>query len=139
MILTTALLCLAANVYHEARGEVVMGRYAVASVTMNRAGGDPDKVCEVVAAHKQFSWTNKEFGLAKKTNGKLTLTAKGFPKDADAWDAAKKIAAVKLSGRMLDFTQGAKFYHTKTIRVYWAKNMTRVATIGNHRFYRSHA
>src|SRR5262245_13587588 len=43
------LLCLARNVYFEARGEPLAGQYAVAEVTLNRRGtaGFPRTVCEV--------------------------------------------------------------------------------------------
>lgn len=136
MILETALLCLAANVYFESRGEPVMGRHAVAQVTMNRAGRDPANVCKVVAARKQFSWTNKSFGLARLVKGKLTLTAKGMPKDEDAWSAAVKIATVTLNGRMRDFTHDARFYHALYVHPYWADDMKVVAVYGHHRFYR---
>ena len=52
---------LALNIYHEARGEGVMGKIAVAVVTLNRVGNDdfPDTIKEVITQHKQFSWYNK--------------------------------------------------------------------------------
>jgi spore germination cell wall hydrolase CwlJ-like protein len=44
------LTCLALNVYYEARGEPLAGKYAVAEVTMNRVASPrhPGTVCEVV-------------------------------------------------------------------------------------------
>lgn len=52
--------CLALNIYHEARGETVLGRQLVAQVTMNRVehSGFPDTVCGVVRQRRQFSWTH---------------------------------------------------------------------------------
>ena len=46
----TALLCLALNVYHEARDQPVYGMQAVAEVVLNRVHDRrfPDTVCEVV-------------------------------------------------------------------------------------------
>lgn len=136
MILETALLCLAANIYHEARGEPVMGRHAVAQVTMNRAGRDPANICSVVAKPKQFSWVNKSFGLARFEDGKIVLTSKGAPRDEDAWNAAVKIAVVTLNGRMLDFTKGARFYHAKSVKPIWRHSLEKIASYGNHLFYR---
>lgn len=136
MILATAMLCMAANLYHEARGEVIMGQHAVAQVTMNRAGRDPKNVCKVVAAPRQFSWTNKGTGLTKRANGKLVLTAKGEPKDKFAWNTAMKIAAVTLNGRMPDFTHGANHYHADYVNPYWKHSMAKVAVVGHHLFYR---
>lgn len=136
MILSTALLCLAATIFHEARGETVIGRHAVAQVVMNRADRDPKNVCQVVAARKQFSWANTHFGLARRVDGQLVLTKKGLPKDQFAWDTAIKIATVALNGRMIDFTQGARFYHVNAVHPIWRKKMQLAKVIGNHRFYR---
>ena len=55
MLISTAALCLALNVFHEARGEFIPGQYAVALVTLNRAEHDPAKVCDVVFKRHQFS------------------------------------------------------------------------------------
>lgn len=46
------LVCLALNIYFEARGENPDAQLAVAEVTLNR--GSP---CKVVAEPHQFSWT----------------------------------------------------------------------------------
>ena len=137
MILATALTCMALNIYMEARSEPVMGQHAVAQVTMNRAGRDPKEVCNVVTAPKQFSWTNKSFGLVRLKEGQYVLTKKGLPKEVDAWDKAVKIAQVTLSGRMPNYIPGVQHYHTKMVHPSWNKKMKVAVVIGNHRFYRS--
>ena len=50
MLLETAFVCLAMNVYHEARNQSFIGQVAVAQVVMNRVHDTrfPDDVCEVV-------------------------------------------------------------------------------------------
>ena len=50
MLLETALMCMATNIYHEAKHEPLVGRIAVAQVVMNRVEDKryPDTVCEVV-------------------------------------------------------------------------------------------
>lgn len=125
MLLETALVCLAHNIFFESRGESVLGQYAVAQVTMRRAGWDARRVCDVVHKPHQFSWTS---------------TQKRDPKqiDPDAYRAAKKIAGVVLSGRLRgwDFTHGATHYHAVHVRPYWSKVFKRTVQIGRHIFYK---
>ena len=49
-IFANALMCMALNIYHEARNESTMGQLAVGQVVMNRVYDDrfPDNVCDVV-------------------------------------------------------------------------------------------
>ena len=56
------LMCLAKNIYHEARGEPEAAWFAVGFVTMNRVYDKrwPDSVCKVVYQPGQFIWTNKK-------------------------------------------------------------------------------
>ena len=60
-ILETALMCLAFNIYHEARSQSTIGQLAVAQVVMNRVDDDrfPDTVCEVVKQAVTHKGTNK--------------------------------------------------------------------------------
>jgi N-acetylmuramoyl-L-alanine amidase len=130
MIVSTALLCLSLNIFHESRGEPVMGRYAVALVTMNRAGSDK-RVCSEVFKSKQFSWTSK----VRKTPNGWFIPEHMRPRDEDAWNASRRIAQVTLDRRMRDFTHGAEFYHASYVSPSWSKKMTPVKTIGQHTFY----
>jgi spore germination cell wall hydrolase CwlJ-like protein len=135
MIVATALTCLALNLYHEARGEPIMGRYAVAMVTINRAQQDQERVCHEVFRRKQFSWTS---GVQKTPKG-WKLPAHLVPKldnpmEAHAWETAKIIAAVSLKGRMHDFTRGAEHYHADYVHPRWARVMEPIKKIGRHIF-----
>ena len=49
-MLTTSLMCLALNIYHEAKNQSFIGQVAVAQVVMNRVKDTryPNTVCEVV-------------------------------------------------------------------------------------------
>lgn len=132
MIMTSALLCLSLNIYHEARSESLAGQYAVAQVTMNRAERDPQKVCEVVTKPKQFSWTSS---LVRRKNGKAFLVKRGIPRDEKAWRLAQQIAELTLRGQIQDFTKGATHYHTKKVAPVWNRKLRPVMTIGEHRFY----
>ena len=128
MIVASAVLCLAANVYYEARSEMIPGQYAVALVTMNRAG-DASRVCSEVFRRKQFSWTNR--GVARAGQGWRIPK----PRDEQAWELAVKIARYTLSGRMPDLTFGATHYHTIDVRPEWRVSMVRIKRMGRHVFY----
>jgi spore germination cell wall hydrolase CwlJ-like protein len=129
MIVSTAALCLAINIFMESRGEPIPGQYAVALVTMNRAKQDPERVCAEVFEAKQFSWT---ISGAKKVKGGWKVAT---PTDAHAWWVAQRIAEVTLSGRMYDITDGSKFFHTTAVRPYWVASMRKTKRIGGHIFY----
>lgn len=131
MILESAVLCLALNIYHEARSEMIPGQYAVAQVTMNRAG-EKSKVCDTVVAKHQFSWTTK---LLTKKGKRYVLKDEGMPRDEHAWHLAKHIAGYVLKHRPTDSTRGATFYHSTAVDPKWRKDMVKVAKIGRHIFY----
>ena len=58
-MLSAAAMCLAINLWYEARGEGINGMFAVAEVTERRVvlPAWPDSHCEVVYQPWQFSWT----------------------------------------------------------------------------------
>lgn len=136
MFLSTAALCMALNIYHESRSEPLTGQHAVAQVTFNRAGRDPNRVCDVVFKPKQFSWANP---LTTVSKAERARRAQQFvPKEDKAWTLAKQIARVTVAGYVQDFTKGATFYHTTAVRPAWRRGLERIqlAGVGNHLFYR---
>jgi N-acetylmuramoyl-L-alanine amidase len=126
------LTCLALNVYYEARGEPLAGKYAVAEVTMNRVVSRryPGTVCEVVYEKRwdrlrkryvgAFSWT--EFDIIPHPEGQQ-------------WHMAKEVAEVIYFGRQPPRLNGALHYHATYIRPSWARGQQPVARIGGHVFY----
>lgn len=116
------LVCLAENIYHEARGESLQGQIAVAQVTLNRvrSGRFQNTVCKTVYAPSQFSWT---------------LNKRRTTKDSKAWQASVTIARAVLSQsvRLPDFQ--ALYFHTRQVKPSWAKHKRVVAVINNHIFY----
>lgn len=136
MLLETALMCMATNIYHEAKNEPMVGQIAVAQVVMNRVRDSryPNTVCDVV---KQ--------GLTYK-NGKVVLGKCQFswycdgksdkPTNKKAWFQAKEIASIVLDGGVFDFTEGATHYHAYYVYPSWRKTKTKVARIDSHIFYR---
>ena len=113
-----AILCLALNVYHEARGEPIEGQIAVALVTLNRAKRNPNKVCEVVYKPNQFSWT----------------TSRPIVTDHRAFIHAKKLAIQVW--KMRDYTQGSTYYHATYVKPYWVSSLKYTGQWGNHYFYK---
>lgn len=127
------LVCLALNVYHEARGEPTAGQYAVAEVTMNRVASSryPNTVCKVVyeknwdyIRHRYvaaFSWT--EFDSVPKPEKRM-------------WQQAWDVANVVYFNRHASKLQGVLLYHARHIRPSWARGRKPVARIGRHVFYK---
>lgn len=115
--------CLAMNIYHEARGEVIEGQIAVGHVTLNRVAhrAFPESICEVVYQNKQFSWT---FLIKDHT-----------PKEEKAWTQAQTIARDVMIGNTVDPTNGATFYHANYVNPSWAEQMEVSKVIGFHVFY----
>lgn len=137
MIVATALTCLALNIFNEARSEPIMGQYAVALVTINRAESRAGRgVCEETFKPKQFSWTT---GVKATAQGwhipKAMRPDLHNPIEAHAWWKAQVIARTALAGRMPDFTQGALHYHATYVKPTWARAMQPVRRIGKHIFY----
>jgi hypothetical protein len=128
----SALDCLTAAVYYEARSESEDGQRAVAQVVLNRVRHPafPKSVCGVVyqgsnrATGCQFSFT---------CDGSL---ARG--REPGPWDRARRIAAQALAGYVYEPVGLATHYHTTAIHPWWADAMTKAVTIGAHIFYRWH-
>lgn len=131
MMLTTALTCLALNIYHEARGETQLGKEVVAVTTLNRANGNNSQVCAEVLKKHQFTWTTT------KVSGKQLREA-GKPKETEAWEEAQQIAKKALSGRIVVPAKYRNVTHFCASRKRaWDKNpqMNYVGKVGNHHFY----
>lgn len=129
-----AAICLAANIYFEARNQTEEGQIAVAQVTMNRAGHDVNKVCEVTLKRKQFSWLN---GKTKKEEV-VILAAFKQPKDKKAWTKAKRVANKVLGYAHEDVVGDATHYHTKKVSPKWGESgeLKKIGAVGDHVFYR---
>lgn len=115
--------CLALNIYHEARGEPVVGQEAVAYVTINRMYHEyfPETICDVVYEQFQFSWTSD--GLSDRVT------------ETEAYHVALEIASDVIGRRLEDPTQGALFYHADYVNPNWADAVDFEVKIGNHLFY----
>lgn len=116
------LTCLATGIYYEAKGEPLAGQLAVADVILNRttSGRFPKSVCSVIAQRGQFSFVR---------GGKLPTP----PANAQ-WRKALAIAQVAKKDLWDSPAGDALYFHARYSKASW--NRARVATVGNHIFYR---
>ena len=122
--ISTALLCLALNVYWEARNQSIAGQVAVAQVTMNRVESPryPDDVCEVVYQRHQFSWY---------WDGKPDK-----PLEPLAWERAIDVAGAVMAGSVHKELEGVTHYHATYVKPHWSNAYAMVTQIDDHVFYR---
>ena len=128
-MLNSMFMCLALNVYHEARSDDMTGQYAVAQVVINRVQSSkfPNDVCSVIKQSRddgtcQFSWY---------CDGKSDK-----PREPYAWAYAQMVAADVILGETVDITEGATHYHANYVRPYWADKLEYTVTYGSHLFYK---
>ena len=139
MILETALMSMALNMYHEAKNQSMLGQLAVGQVVMNRVEDKrfPDNVCDVVTEAVTYKGTDKPV-LHKCQFSWYCDGQKDEPDfDSKEWWDAKEYASIVLSGTIiLDVTEGATHYHATYVRPAWAKTKTKTTRIDRHIFYR---
>lgn len=118
----TDVVCLAKNIYHEARGEPLHGQVAVAQVTVNRlrAGNYGTSICAVVYKPKQFSWTQIK-------QPKIS--------DTKAWESSVIVARAVLTNSLPASKFSALYFHTRQVNPRWNKHKQIEKVIGNHVFY----
>lgn len=135
-MIAEAIICMALNVYHEARNQSLVGQIAVAQVTVNRVNDSryPDTVCGVVKQGITYS-----SGDPVKNKCQFSWYCDGKsdkPKDEDSYYTALHIAKRMLEGNLIDFTEGATHYHATYLRPDWAETKTYITQIDDHIFYR---
>jgi spore germination cell wall hydrolase CwlJ-like protein len=116
--------CLATGIYFESKSEPLAGQLAVGKVIANRAasgGRFPPTYCGVLFQRGQFSFVHGH----------------SLPSVAHSnrqWQTAVAIAKI-VDQRLQDSAVGnALFFHARYVSPAWG--MKRVASIGNHVFYR---
>lgn len=121
--LTDEMECLAGAVYFESKGEPLDGQLAVAEVIINRAksGRFPATLCGVVKQRGQFSFVR---------GGKFPPIQRGSAN----WRKAVGIAHVAMKDLADSSAENALFFHARRVSPGW--KLKRVATVGNHIFYR---
>lgn len=115
--------CLAGAVYFESKGEPLEGQLAVAEVIINRAksGRFPASICGVVFQRSQFSF----------------VRGSGFPpiaRSSRGWREAVAIAKIAKQDMWDSDADEALYFHARRVSPGW--KLKRIASIGNHVFYR---
>ncbi len=115
--------CLARAVYYESQGEPLVGQLSVAEVIINRSrsGRFPSSICGVVRQAGQFSFVRRGFIPQP-------------PQSARNWRTAVAIARIAMADLADSPAPRALFFHARRVNPGWRR--TRVATVGNHVFYR---
>jgi len=133
-----AVMCLALNLYFEARDQPVVGQLAVGFSTMNRVKDEryPDTVCEVVKQAKYHSWNQKHPIKHKCQYSWFCDGMSDVPTNDKAMLEATILAANIFYGRVTDISNGATHYHATYVNPYWADHMTVLFRIDDHIFYR---
>ncbi|HVF94509.1 MAG TPA: cell wall hydrolase [Sphingomonas sp.] len=118
-----SLRCLAGAIYFESKGEPLSGQLAVAHVIINRtkSGRFPADVCAVVKQRGQFGFVRR---------GAIPSIDEGRA----AWRTAVAVAKVALTATWDSPAPRALYFNTPNRAP--AARLTRVASIGNHIFYR---
>lgn len=118
-------VCMAKNIYFEARNESLRGQMAIALVTLQRVKDPryPNTVCGVVYDNKQFSWFSD--GLSDR------------PRNYKSYDDIALLASAMLDSdtAVHDFTFGSTHYHADYVDPYWNEFMILKARIDTHIFY----
>ena len=118
-----AAACLSLALYHEARGEKLLGQLMVAKVIVNRMESPrwPSSMCNVITQDRQFS-----FYRSNKTPK---------PRDEVAWVKAQALAVKIINNPdILPYTD-ADHYHTVNVRPVWRGKLYRIVRVGRHIFY----
>jgi spore germination cell wall hydrolase CwlJ-like protein len=118
------LECLAVGVYFEAKSESLAGQLAVGKVIANRAnsgGRFPSSYCGVLFQRGQFSFVRGR-------------SLPSVPRASRQWQTAVAIAKIVDQGLKDSAAENALFFHARYVSPGW--RLKRVASIGNHVFYR---
>ena len=118
------LECLAVGVYFESKSEPLAGQLAVGEVIENRANSNgrfPSSYCGVLFQRGQFSFVRGKSWPAVNRSSRQWQNAVAIAKivDRDLKDSA---------------VGNALFFHAKRVSPRW--RLKRVASVGNHIFYR---
>lgn len=115
--------CLAVGIYFEAKSEPLIGQLAVGEVIANRAksGRFASTYCGVLFQRSQFSFVRGRSYPA-------------IPRSSRQWQTAVAIAKIVDQELKSSSASNALFFHARRVSPRW--RLKRVASIGNHIFYR---
>ena len=137
-MIAEAIVCLALNVYHEAKNQSLSGQIAVAEVVMNRVADSryPNNVCDVVKQGLTYRW-NPGFPIRNKCQFSWYCDGKSdVAKEKDAWEEALSVAKGVYHGYLDAYLEGATHHHAHYVNPSWAETKTYITRIDDHIFYR---
>ena len=104
----------------------------MAEVVLNRTGDRnfPNSVCGVT---KQGAGSGRGCQFSYACDGNSDVMKSALP----AHPRREARHAGPPPGRTSDITEGATYFHTRSVRPSWSHRMTRTASIGHHHFYRA--
>jgi spore germination cell wall hydrolase CwlJ-like protein len=119
---SNATLCLAQNLYFEARHEPYEGKEAVAATVFNRMSNPlyPSSICAVVYQYRQYSWTL----------------------DSSRWSIRPPKAFLAIASEFIVRREELRrewsvtHFHRHDLRPDWSRTLIYVTQIGAHVFYR---
>lgn len=126
------LKILAKTIYGEARGELnrfgLAPLIAVGNVILNRFRKHfANSISAVCLAPYQFScWNQKDPNYEKLKN---------LDESSSIFKTCLKVAENVIEGKWPDLTDGCDHYHEKSVKPYWAGQLTPKRIFGNHLFY----
>lgn len=134
--------CMALGLYHEARGEPVLGQYGVAATILNRVRSSvyPNSICGVVFQNKhkkfrcQFSFACDDISdkpLNKASYAQMLRLSKRILSKGMAREA--KFMGQEFQSSFNDMTH----YHRDDIHPSWANKLKKVSKLGSHVFLKS--
>ncbi len=118
------LECLAVGIYFESKSEPLSGQLAVGEVIANRANSNgrfPSSYCGVLFQRSQFSFVRGR-------------SLPSVPRASRQWQTAVAIAKIVDQDLKASAAPKALFFHARRVSPGW--KLKRVASIGNHIFYR---
>jgi spore germination cell wall hydrolase CwlJ-like protein len=117
------LECLAGAIYFESKSESLQGQLAVGHVIADRAdsGRFPSSYCGVVFQRSQFSFVRGR-------------SMPPIPRASRDWQEAVAVAKIVDQDLRPSPVGKALFFHARRVSPGW--RLTRIATLGNHIFYR---
>ena len=140
------IICMADNIYWEARNQPVKGMWAVALVTDNRVEDErfPNSHCEVIKQGPTSKWWYEKHGKIVPIRHRCQFSwycdgkSDEIPLyDIDVYRIALAIAQKVFFGSYnKDITKGATHYHADYVFPAWRKQKTKTLVVANHIFYR---
>ena len=148
--IAAGFLCLAMNVYHEAKNQPFDGQVAVAQVVLNRVEDEryPNSICEVVEQGPVYeSWKTRNDPAKDaiywpvKNRCQFSWYCDGksdIPYNERAWENSVTLSKFIIGSNSFlpDITDGSLYYHGDYVEPSWSKVFKKTLQIDTHIFYR---